>query len=130
MNWILRATLLVLLWILVLAPPAAAQYGDLADVFRDGLYGGLIGALVGAATLPFADEPEDHLDRIAIGAGVGVIAGTAYGIYVTTRALVEVRDGQIAWRAAVPRVVTDGSPVGGPVRTPVLYEMTLFRLHF
>ncbi len=46
-------------------------------------YGTLVGALVGAASLAFVDNPGDDLQRVAKGASLGLYAGIALGIYVT-----------------------------------------------
>lgn len=47
-------------------------------------YGTLVGALVGAATLAFEDDPGENLQRIARGASLGLYAGILLGIYVTS----------------------------------------------
>jgi hypothetical protein len=69
-------------------------------VLKSSFYGGLTGALIGTAFLAFRDKPSDHLKDIRVGAGVGVIIGTAYGLLKTTgTAFVEVQDGQITVQA-------------------------------
>jgi hypothetical protein len=45
-------------------------------------YGVLAGALVGAATLAFTDNPSDHLRNVAKGASLGLYAGLLLGAYV------------------------------------------------
>ena len=45
-------------------------------------YGVLAGALVGAATLATEDQPDEHLDRIAKGASLGLYTGILLGLYV------------------------------------------------
>ena len=57
----------------------AAQ--TLEVVLQDCLWGTGIGALAGAATLPFMNNPNDHYIRILQGASIGLFCGLAYGIY-------------------------------------------------
>lgn len=45
------------------------------------IYAGLGGAVLGLSTLSFYGQPQEKLANIAIGAAVGVIAGTAYVTY-------------------------------------------------
>ncbi len=45
-------------------------------------YGVLAGTLVGAATLAFADQPGESLNKIARGASIGLYAGILLGFYV------------------------------------------------
>ena len=64
------------------ALPARSHAGSsLEIVLWDSLLGAGIGALVGAATLPFMEHPNDHLNRIAQGASVGLICGLGFGLY-------------------------------------------------
>ena len=72
-------------------------------ILEDGLYGTVIGALVGAAVLAFKDEPGDHLDYMARGAGIGAVAGVLFGVYEAT-AFASLHDGNIKF--AVPTVKT------------------------
>lgn len=45
-------------------------------------YGALAGALVGGASLAFADRPGDNLNKVARGASLGLYAGILLGLYV------------------------------------------------
>ena len=107
-----------------------AQDPAVADIFRDGFYGGLAGALVGVAAILFdIDDAEDHLNYIAIGAGVGVIGGTAYGIYSATQAFAEIEGSRTTWHLPVPQIVRKYS--SNPSRDrEVIYAMPLLRVHF
>ena len=40
-----------------------------------------LGALIGASTLSFVDEPEDHLRRIIVGGSIGLILGVGIVAY-------------------------------------------------
>tara|TARA_B100001248_G_scaffold260398_1_gene248494 strand:- start:1674 stop:2063 length:390 start_codon:yes stop_codon:yes gene_type:complete len=46
-------------------------------------YGTLVGAMVGAASIAFEDEPSEKLQNIARGASLGLYSGIALGVYVT-----------------------------------------------
>ena len=49
-------------------------------IFRDAMFGGLLG-LAGGAVVGFAGD-SDHVGRdIAIGAGIGLLLGAAFGAY-------------------------------------------------
>jgi len=87
----------------VVAPdPARAANNEMGDVLVDGFYGGLIGALVGAGVMVLTDDPGDHLYYMTRGAGIGVIAGTVYGLSkVARQAMINVDRGHLAWRVPV-----------------------------
>ncbi len=74
---------------------AAQQDNDMLVVLKSSFYGGLTGALIGTAILAFRDKPSDHTEDIQIGAGVGIIVGTLYGLAKTTQAFVQVEDGNL-----------------------------------
>jgi len=79
---------------------AERQDNDMLTVLKSSFYGGLTGALIGTAFLAFRDKPGDHLKDIRVGAGVGVIIGTVYGLLKTTgTAFVEVQDGHVTVQA-------------------------------
>jgi len=82
--------------------PASAGDKGMRTTFDNAIYGGLTGALVGAAMMIFASEPEDHLDSIAYGFGGGVILGTAYGTWRSTTASIEINDGKMAFHLPAP----------------------------
>lgn len=94
----IRGTLTILLSSLLLftfAGQAWAQQDSMEIVFRDALYGGLAGLLVGGALLVFTKDPGHHLDYLAYGAGVGILAGTAFGIYAISRPLFVLERGKV-----------------------------------
>lgn len=120
-------TVLLLFMLVSLAPGAAqARTSAMEEVFVNGFYGGLAGALVGAAFMAFKDHPGDHLNDIAIGAGVGVIAGTLYGIGKATRAFAEIQDGKMT--VQMPTVRFDLEPVGKGMQPR--WSADLLRLDF
>ncbi|MDT8273593.1 MAG: hypothetical protein RRA35_10435 [Desulfomonilia bacterium] len=62
--------------------PVRSHAGSpLQVVLYDSLIGAGIGALVGASTLAFMDNPSDNSIRIAQGASIGLICGLAFGLY-------------------------------------------------
>lgn len=100
---------IILILIAVWCTPCKAE-DTFEGIFRDAFYGGLLGGLVGTALLVFTDKPGDHLDYIGYGAAGGVLAGTAYGVARTTRALAEVQDGKV--QLAVPTIIPEYVPAG------------------
>lgn len=50
--------------------------------FTTVIYAGLGGAILGLSTLSFHGRPQDHMDDIAIGFAVGIIAGALYTSYL------------------------------------------------
>lgn len=123
-------TALILLgWGMGISTPVRAEESAMQDVFMNGLYGGLAGALVGAATIAFTEEPEDHLENIGIGAGIGVIAGTAYGVLKSSRALAEVEDGKVTVQMPTVRPTLSMGGTSGPDPHP-LWQFDLVRVRF
>jgi hypothetical protein len=113
------AGLLLVCW----TAPCFAAESALREVFQDALYGGLTGGLVGAAVLAFTNKPGDHLDYLGVGAAVGVLAGTTYGVITTSRALVETNNGQVKF--AFPSILPDIRETGanGPKSIGLVAEV-------
>lgn len=102
MKKILAGLLLISLSTVFLPVKARAegQDNDMLTVLKSSFYGGLTGALIGTAFLAFRDKPGDHLKDIRVGAGVGVIIGTIYGLAKTTGvAFVQIQDGHVTVQA-------------------------------
>ena len=97
-------------------------------IFRNAIYGGLVGGLVGAALLAFTDKPGDHLDYIGYGAAGGVLAGAAYGTVKTTQALAEVENGKV--KLALPTIVPDYIPAGAKGEREVILTAEVLRGKF
>jgi len=91
---------------------AEAAESDMKMIFTDGFYGGLAGALVGGAFLAFSKHPKDHWNDVAIGAGVGVIAGTLYGIGRASRAFAEIDNGEVTLQIPTIRLNLDSTVKG------------------
>lgn len=108
-----------------------AQDAAVVDIFKDGFYGGLAGTLVGTAALAFAHgKTKDHLNYIAIGAGVGVIAGTTYGIYSASRAVAELEGSRVTWHLPVPQIARKDIYATAAMGWKNEYSLTLLRVHF
>jgi len=75
---------------------------------KDTAYGGIIGALIGSAFVLLADKPGDHLDYIATGAGVGMIAGAVYGFTTasTSKSFGEIENGKFSMHVPTIKVST------------------------
>ena len=89
--------------IILISMPVKAAEREIKATFHDAFYGGLTGALVGAALLIFTDKPEDHLNYIAYGFGVGIIGGAAYGVIRSTRAMAEIDNGKVVLHIPTPK---------------------------
>jgi len=101
MQKIKRISALALIFTLLTFSVVRAE-DVMQQTMRDAIYGGVVGALVGAAVLLLTDNPDDHLGYIPTGAGVGVLAGVAYGvatsgIMMITSSAAEVEDGKITF---------------------------------
>lgn len=102
MKKVIVGLLLITLSTVLLPTKVRAQQrdNDMLTVLKSSFYGGLTGALIGTAFLAFREKPGDHLKDIRVGAGVGVIIGTVYGLLKTTgTAFVEVQDGHLTVQA-------------------------------
>lgn len=85
------------------AVPVMAAENPIKVVLEDAVYGGLVGTLLGAATLAFPKHPSDHLENIGYGAALGVMAGTVFGVYSNLdRSFAEYENGKI--KLAMPTV--------------------------
>lgn len=74
---------------------AAAGDYEVANVMDDALYGAGIGGMVGLGLLLLSDKPMDNLDFLTRGVGIGIVAGAAYGVFRSSQALAQVKDGEI-----------------------------------
>ncbi|MBI5453750.1 MAG: hypothetical protein HY956_03890 [Deltaproteobacteria bacterium] len=100
MQKIKRISALALIFTFLTFSVARAE-DVMQQTMRDALYGGVVGALVGAAVLLLTDNPDDHLSYIPTGAGIGILAGAAYGVATSgmmiTSSAAEVEDGKITF---------------------------------
>ena len=85
--------------------PACAADSAFKETFEDSVYGGLTGALVGAAVMAFTHKPGDHLDYIYYGAAGGVLVGATYGLLKGAKSLAQIENGKVKF--AIPTIVPD-----------------------
>ena len=112
---IIACTTLVTLF--CVSTSAFAEENAFRDTFQSAFYGGAVGALVGAALLVFTKKPADHLDYMGFGAAAGVLAGTAYGVAKSSRALATIENG--FFKMAMPTIIPD------LVESPVTKQTTV-----
>ena len=100
MNLIRKTFVITLLLLFAVFTSRSHADETMRYTLNNALYGGVLGGLVGAAVLLLTDEPDDHLDYILTGAGVGVLMGAAYGIATSgvIESLAKVEDGRLTFR--------------------------------
>jgi hypothetical protein len=80
MQWVKRATVgLVLAAVLSFSMAAPAHAAKLEIVFKDGMWGAGIGALIGVAQVLSYKNPDNEYYRITTGAAIGAVLGVAFG---------------------------------------------------
>lgn len=124
--------LAVILSIAVSALPSRAFAADdsvmMQNVFKDTLYGGAIGAVIGVGFMLLSSKPTDHWNYVAYGAGGGIIAGAAIGIASSTKALAEIESGRITLN--VPEIKTDIVQDKRDEKIEVVRHLSLLRYNF
>lgn len=120
----LAGWMLTLLGVLPLQVQAADF--EMQNTFEDAIYGAGIGLLVGGGLMLISGNPGDHWDYLAVGAGVGVIAGTLYGVATSTRALAEIDDDGVKLAMPTPQWKTEHSQG----KTSLAMEMDLLKTSF
>lgn len=108
--------------------PSHAEDEGFGTIFKNALYGGLSGALVGTAIMAFTHKPGDHLDYIAYGAAGGVLAGAVYGSARAAQALAEVENGTV--KLAMPTIMPDLIPAGAKGEGGMMIMAELLRGKF
>lgn len=121
----LMVAVMVCMSLLSASSSAIAADSTLREVFEDAFYGAGIGALVGGAILAFTKKPADHLDYIGYGAATGVLAGTAYGLAKSARALAEIDNGRV--RIAVPTIMPNLVESSAGRQSTVMWSASLLR---
>lgn len=114
--------------LLFIATPCLAAENSFKSIFQNVFYGGLSGALVGAAVLVFTSQPGKHLDYIGYGAAGGVLVGAAYGAITTSRSLAELKDGEVKF--AIPTIVPELREANSKGQTSIVATAELFRGSF
>ena len=131
----MRKKVIVLAVILSIAVPALPSRAFSADdsvmmqnVFKDTLYGGAIGAVIGVGFMLLRKKPTDHWNYVAYGAGGGIIAGAAIGMASSTKALAEIEGGRITLN--VPELKTDIVQDKRDEKIEVVRHLSLLRYNF
>ncbi|MDQ6973720.1 MAG: hypothetical protein Q9M10_02460 [Mariprofundaceae bacterium] len=101
--------------------PIQSQAADfeVQNTFEDTMYGGMLGALVGAGAMLVSGSPSKHWNYISTGAGLGIIAGAIYGVASGANAFAKLEDGQLQLGVPIPEVAlsSDGQVVS--MNTPL-----------
>ena len=105
---------------------AAAADFEVQNVLEDTAYGAGIGALVGLGFMLISSKPTDHWNYPVVGAGVGIIAGAAYGTYSGSRAMASYEDGTLKIGMPSPKVM----PQTTNGQTKLAYGADLFHSRF
>lgn len=124
----LKRSVLLAVTLIFIATPCLAEENALKSVFQDVFYGGLSGALVGAAVLAFTKKPGQHLDYIGYGAAGGVLVGAAYGAVTTTRSLAELENGKVKF--SMPTIIPEIREANSKGQTAIIATAELLRGRF
>jgi len=95
------------------------------ETFTSAFYGASVGALVGAALMVFTHKPADNLNYIGFGAAAGVLAGTAYGVAKSSRALASIDNGNL--KIAMPTIIPDLVESPATKQMNVSFRADIFR---
>ncbi len=102
----LMVTVMAAALLTVGAVPAFAAENPFKVILEDAVYGGLVGSLLGAASLAFVNNKSDHVDNIGYGAALGIMAGAGIGFYTNiNRSFVEYENGKV--KMAMPTVIPE-----------------------
>jgi len=118
---------LMIAFTLVAPPPAAAEEDTLPIVLRDTVYGSLTGAFLGGLLMLTTSNKSDHWENIAYGGFIGAVAGVAYGVYDTSRSLVEIDQDKIT--VGLPTLQADAGTPGKSAK-PTSLHADLLRWRF
>jgi hypothetical protein len=127
-NRIITLFVTLMLVVTLIPPlPASAQEDTMPIVLRDTVYGSLTGAFLGGLLLLTTSNKSDHWDYIAYGGFVGALAGITYGVYDTSRSLVEIEKDRIT--VGLP-TLQGGTGTAGRVETHKSLRADLVRWRF
>ena len=76
---------------------AIETQGDV--VFRDALYGAVVGGILGGAL--YIVDQEDFAKKVGIGVLLGTVAGVAFGV-METRSVVEINNNEVKFALPTP----------------------------
>jgi len=125
-KWVAAMLGVVMAAVVALPVKTMAADFEVQNVLEDSAYGAGIGALVGLGFMLISNKPTDHWNYPVVGAGVGIIAGAAYGVYSGSRAMASYEDGK--FRVGLPTPTVSVREVGG--KRELAYAADLFRSRF
>jgi hypothetical protein len=124
----LKRSMVLAVTLILIATPCLAEENALKTVFQDVFYGGLSGALVGAAVLAFTKQPGKHFDYVGYGAAGGVLVGAVYGAVTTTRSLAELENGKVKF--SMPTIIPELREANSKGQTAIIATAELIRGRF
>jgi NhaP-type Na+/H+ or K+/H+ antiporter len=100
------------------------------ETLKSAIYGGIVGALIGSAAVLVTDNPDDHLDYIPTGAGIGIMLGAAYGVASSgvVQSLGSIEAGKFSWH--IPTLNVKGLYDRNANATEVVESLDLLRVKF
>lgn len=110
---------------------ARAHADDTMQVaLKNAIYGGIVGALIGSAAVLVTDNPDDHLNYIPTGAGIGIMLGAAYGVASSgvVQSLGSIEGGKFTWH--IPTLNVNGVFDRNANHTEVVQSLDVVRLKF
>jgi len=117
--------LLTLFTLLTGASTAFAAENTLHEMFKDALYGGAVGTLVGAAIMAFASKPANHLEYMGYVAAAGVLTGATFGWAKSSSALATIDNGKV--KLSLPTVIPDLVESPATKQTAICWRASLLR---
>ncbi len=100
-----RLMIVVVLLVLVFEGSAFAAQGDV--VFKDAMYGAVIGAVVGGAV--YLIDKKDFTTKMGVGVAVGTLGGLLYGISADTKSALEINKGKVKLAMPAPVIQRDAN---------------------
>ncbi|GBE36066.1 hypothetical protein BMS3Bbin07_00205 [bacterium BMS3Bbin07] len=96
---------------------AAGAKGEI--VYRDALYGAVVGAILGGAI--YLVDQDDFAAKLGMGVAVGTLGGLVFGV-AETRSFVEIRKDNVRFALPLPMIQKKHSGI--------LYSTSLLRVDF
>lgn len=114
-----KIVILAVLFLMVFQNSAVAVETAGEVIFKDAVYGAIIGALVGGAI--YLIDDRDPGTKIGLGVAVGTLGGVIYGI-TETQSMVEIKQDEVKF--ALP------TPVIQKKDDSIIYSTTFFKVDF
>lgn len=75
-----RCIVILALVCAITCTPALSRAEGLAPIFTMPLLGASFGSMIGLIAFTYSDDPDEHYDYVAMGAGIGAAAGLVLGV--------------------------------------------------